>query len=343
MTKLSLSAFLTGFLLFLSGCNPEDNLGFTPNNGPLGANPNGIFTPCENGVRISPDELPDEVRNYLSENYPGFTFDDIEQFLDSREIRFGIDIEYEGNAIEFYFETDGTVISFGDSQSSQSVAIDDLPAAILDYLETNFPDIPIDISEIDWEYGMSFFEIELADGTELYFSQDGTFLCNDDDDGDDDDGDDDDGDDDDGDDDDGDDDDDDDDDYDDNIYTTINAYIQANYSGSSIDEIDRERLCGGVQAYEVELEGEDIKLYFDTDGDFLYSAQRIEEQDLPQAVTDAIASTYAGYQVEDDDVRELLMEDGSKQYQVEIRQPGDDDDDIQAIFSEDGSLICSED
>ena len=98
-----------------------------------------------------------------------------------------------------------------------------------------------------------------------------------------------------------------------------------------------------MQAYEVELEGEDIKLYFDTDGDFLYSAQRIEVQDLPQAVTDAIASTYAGYQVEDDDVRELLMEDGSKQYQVEIRQPGDDDDDIQAIFSEDGSLICSED
>ena len=338
MTKFSFGAFLLSSLLFWASCNPEDTLGFNPDNGPLGANPTGVFSPCEEGVNINLDDLPTEIQDYLSENYPGFSFELIQQFLDSGEIRFGVEIEYQGERIEFYFETDGTLVNFGDDQSSQNVAIDDLPVIILDYLEANFPDIPIQAAEIDWEFGMSFFEVELADGTELYFSEDGTFLCNDDDDDDGDDGDDD-GDDDDDDDGDG----DGDDDISNNTQDLIYDYIQANYSNAQVDDIDRERLCDGTQTFEVELENENFKLYFDIDGNFLFSASRIDEQDLPQAVTDAISSEYPGYQIHSNRIKELLFEDGSKQYEIELEQSGNDDDEIKVIFSENGSILCSED
>ena len=346
MTKFSFSLLLMGALMFFFACNPEDNLGFNPGSGPLGANPNGVFTPCEDGTDITPDDLPDEIRNFLSENYPGFSFDDIEQYLEAVTVRFGIEIEYENEEIEFYFESDGSLISFGDDQSSQMVAIGDLPASILDYLEANFPDIPIEEAEIDFGYGMSFFEIELADGTELYFSEDGSFLCNDND-GDDDDDDEDDnggnnGDDDDDDDEDGGNNGDDDDDNN-NIPAFIYDYLQANYPNAQVDDIDQERLCGGAQAFEVELENENIKLYFDTDGNFLFSASRIGEQDLPQAVMDAISNEYAGYQIHGNHIKEFLFEDGSKQYQVELELFGNDDDEIQVLFSENGSILCSED
>ncbi|MCB0593287.1 MAG: PepSY-like domain-containing protein [Lewinellaceae bacterium] len=354
MIKFSFGALLLSGFLFLAACSLEENFGFNPSDGPIGANPSGIYNPCETGVNINPDELPVEIQDYLSANYPGFRYKLIQEFSESGEIRYGIVIRHEGNRIEFYFEADGTLINSGPSQSSQSVNIDSLPALVLDHIEANYPDTPIVEAEIDREFGMSFFKVELADGTALYFSEAGDFLCSSidgDDDGNGDDngnGDDDDDDDDDGGNGNGDDDDDDDGDDDDDSpngsLSSIYTYIQDNYSGSSVDDIEFERLCGGPLAFEVQLEGEDVRLYFDMGGNFLFSATSIAEQDLPQAVTDAISSEYPDYQIANNGVKEFLFEDGSKQYQVKLRPSGNnDDDDIKVIFSEGGDIVCSED
>ncbi len=335
MMKFSFGALLFSALLALAACNEEAIFGFNPPDGPSGPNPPGPFSPCEEGVRTSMNGLPDEIRNYLSDNYPGFSYKRIRQFSDpGGEIRYGIVIEHQGEKIEFYFGADGAVINSGNSQPDQGVAVSDLPAPILGHLDGNFPGIPIDTAEMEWQYGMSFFEVELADGTELYFSEDGTFLCNDndgDDDGDDDD------------DDDGDDDDDDDDHGPHDIPANIYTFVQDNYPGSEIREVGHKRLCGGAQALEVKLRGESFRLFFDTDGNFLFSSSRSSEQALPQAVRDAIASEFPDYSIRDDKVKVLEFEDGSKQYQVELRAAGNhDDEEITAIFSEDGSLVCSE-
>nr|MBX2874233.1 PepSY-like domain-containing protein [Saprospiraceae bacterium] len=200
------------------------------NNNNNGGGDHGInfdISPCEEGEDIAIDSLPQVILDYLNTTYPSIEIEGAAVFYDEDQQIFGISL---ANGFEILFDEAGVVISSGDENMEVGLAIDSLLQGILDYINTNFPEINIDSASIEIEFGEEFFEIDLENGLDLFFDELGDFVCQglddddddggdddggDDDDGDDDDGDDDDGDDDDGDDDDGDDDDGDDDDGDD--------------------------------------------------------------------------------------------------------------------------------
>jgi hypothetical protein len=215
MKKLSFKfSLLALVVLFLSSCELmplEDAL--TTNTNP----PSDDYSPCEDDMDIEFGALPDVIQEYITANYDGAEINDIVVFDDDGNIRFGIEIEQGSDDLELLFNTAGELLSSGTEVEDILIDPAALPIGIQVYLEDNFSGIDISSAELDGEYGFSFYEVYLANGVELYFAEDGSFWCQDDDghDDDDDDSDDDDSDDDNSDDDDSDDDDSDDDDSDD--------------------------------------------------------------------------------------------------------------------------------
>ena len=189
MKKCLKFLFFLPILFALNSCvNDDDGLNLSLNNPP-----NSSFLPCEDGEDISISSLPQAIRDYIADNYPGYVIDEAEQFFN--DVRFGVEIERDDDDdddLELLFTEDGVLISSGDDDDDddRTVPVANLPQSVLDYIEANYPGLSIGEAELELEYGLTFYEIELDDDIELYFSEDGTFLCRDDDgdgDGDDDD------------------------------------------------------------------------------------------------------------------------------------------------------------
>jgi hypothetical protein len=375
MKKLSFKfSLLALVVLFLSSCELmplEDAL--TTNTNP----PSDDYSPCEDDMDIEFAALPDVIQEYIAANYDGAEINDIVVFDDDGNIRFGIEIEQGSDDLELLFNTAGELLSSGTEVEDILIDPAALPIGIQVYLEDNFSGIDISSAELDGEYGFSFYEVYLANGVELYFAEDGSFWCqdddghddddddsddddsddddsddddSDDDDSDDDDSDDDDSDDDDSDDDDSDDDDSDDDDSDDDdgdltisdLPDGVIDFINSNFGGYQIESVDREDLCDNTLVFEVELEdgpGPDLDLYFSMDGAFLFVEREIDVNQLPDAVLLAIENDFAGYSV-DDDVEQREFPDGSLQYEVELESQNDD---VDVIFDADGNVLCTDD
>jgi hypothetical protein len=364
------------FLLFIAfmtfSCEMID-----PNGGGVitidGLNGNSVTvrtTPCDDGLDLDLGDLPQVVRDYINQEFPNASIDRIELFReddDDTEV-FGVRLSDD---TEILFSAEGVVIRSSNDNSEQEIRLEDLVAGITQYIADNYPDLVIDHAETELEYGHTYIEVYLSDGTELYFDLEGNFLCDDDrgdddrdwsDDRDDDNGrdDDDDDDDDDGDDDDDDDDrddgrDDDDGDDDDDVNLNdlpagIAEFVTANYSEYYIDEVEWEDLCDDQQRYyKVELERENDRnepdLYFDADGNFLFASVDIQIGDLPAEVTGAIETNYAGYSIDLDDIERYEYPDGTFKYEVELRgswnDDDDDDDDKEFVFNPDGTVFCN--
>ncbi len=78
---------------------------------------------------------------------------------------------------EMFDEVDEMFEESGD----RKIGSDQLPANILEYISTNHPKATVLYAEIDPDY-TAYYEVELSNGLELYFDQDGNFLGLDDDD-----------------------------------------------------------------------------------------------------------------------------------------------------------------
>lgn len=195
-----------------------------------------------------------------------------------------------------------------------------LPQEILNYISTNYPDNTILEAEVE---DNNNFEVELNNGTELIFDQDGNFLGIDDDD---------------------------EDDFGDediapgDLPSKIRDFISTYFPGTSIEEAEKENNGN----YEIELSN-DEKLIFDSSGNFLGRAddednddrddEDIEASELPQVIRDYIATNYPNNTIieaerEDDNSYEVTLNNG-----VELKfdaegtfieaedHNGDDDDD----------------
>jgi len=335
-----------------------------------------LLSPCLDGESIPADRVPENAWEYVREQYPEFEIEEIERFvLEDGRIYFGLEIE-TGDDLdwELLFDEDGGFLAGNNDDYEDDLSLGKLPEAVKAYLETNFPDAQIQELEREKEYGATFIEIELSGGLELYFTIEGDFICSDmknddDDDGYDDDGrdddegeDDDDGYDDDGrddddgyDDDEGEDDDDgydddgrdDDDGYDDDAQGDLPEraarYIADNYPGYEIEEVEFEDYCDDQRAIEVEIEKndrEELELYFDLEGGFLFESRDIDSDDLPAAVLQSLDANYPGYKIEDDDLEEWKLADGSVRYYLELEI--DDDDDLEVVIAADGKVVCVE-
>jgi len=121
----------------------------------------------------------------------------------------------------------------------------------------------------------------------------------------------------------------------------VKIYVETNYPGYTIDEAEQETDCAGAKVYDVEIEqGEDndLELTFDESGNFLYSETEIGTGELPAAVTNSIASNYAGYSTDEAD--KLNMADGSTRFAVELEK-GKTDKEV--LFDSEGTVICEQD
>ena len=187
-----------------------------------------------------------------------------------------------------------------------------LPQAILNYISSNYPDNTITEAEIE---DNNNYEVELNNGIELIFDQEGNFLGIDDDD---------------------------DDDFGDediapeDLPANIRDFIATHFPGITIEEAERENNGN----YEIELSN-DLELIFDADGKFLGRAddddnddkddEDIEVSELPQAILDYIATNYPNNTIieaerEDDNTYEVTLNNG-----------------VELEFAADGTFLDAED
>lgn len=304
-------------LLFLTGCDDS------------------IFG-GDDDVNINPADLAAPIINFIDDNFSGYNIESI-HLEDVCDIQY-YEIELEdgpGPDVELYFNLDET-FAFMATDIPQSA----LPQAVLDAIAQHFPAYTIDSDDVE--------EFELADGSlqyeveldkdddsdlEVVFYADGTIFCQDQSSDDDDD-----------------DDDDDDsnsnDDDDSNSASLTDAmkdFIQSNYPGYKIEDVETEDICD-VNYIEVELEdgpGPDIELYFTMDKDFAFAVTEVSTSALPQAILDAIAKDYAGYEIDDDKVQRFELPDGSLRFEVELEK--DSGSDLEIVFNADGSVFCKDD
>ena len=207
-------------------------------------------------VRIDPALLPAPALAHIQSQYSQYTIIYAEREEDDDEpYRYEVKLS---NGVELYFDADGNLVyvDYDDYDGDNDVYIpaDSLPQAILTYLDQNYPGIAIRYAEREGDDDEPYrYEVELVNGIELYFDDDGTFLFADadyDDDG-----------------------------YndDDDILLTpsqlpqaILDYISQNYPNATIVKAEREEDDDEDYAYEVELSN-GIELYFDKNGNFLYA------------------------------------------------------------------------
>lgn len=169
--------------------------------------------------------LPQNIRDYIASNYPNVTIIWAEVDDDEYEVTLS-------DGTELYFDLRGRFIKA--ERDDVPVNPADLPASILSYIQTNFPNAQIVKAERDENY----YEVYLSNGIELYFTLAGVFIGQD---------------------------------ADDrpinisDLPVAITNYVSQNYPTLSIvsAEIDDNM-------YEVTLSN-GIELYFDLNGNFLYA------------------------------------------------------------------------
>lgn len=187
-----------------------------------------------------------------------------------------------------------------------------LPQAILNYISTNYPNNTIKEAEVE---DNNNYEVELNNGTELIFDQQGNFLGIDDDDAD---------------------------DFGDediapgDIPADILNFITTYFPGATIEEAERENNGN----YEIELSN-DVEVIFDSEGNFLGRADDDDNDDkddddiaiseLPQVIRDYIASNYPDNTIieaekEDDNTFEVTLNNG-----------------VELEFDSDGTFLNAED
>ena len=178
------------------------------------------------------------------------------------------------------------------------------PAAIQSYIAANYEGLFIIAVSVEQEDGNNVYEVTLDNGTELYFDLNGTFLSEDEGNG-----------------------------GGENLTladlpAAAAAYINTNYSGMAIDRI-RQKSNG---YYEVRFDN-DLKIYFDQQGNFLFEdveEPNIAPADLPTAIQDYIAALYPGVGIDEAHQSENVV------YKIKLI------DDTELYFDANGNILYEE-
>lgn len=120
-------------------------------------------------------EWPTSLRSYITSEFPGFSIGTIQSYKDAQGSEFLLaTMDNQGVLL---FDDSGVFICGDESFSlasgyDEDIKYEDLPQNIRDYIEVNYPNTTVD--EAEFEDGK--YEIELKDGTEICFDQQGNFL-----------------------------------------------------------------------------------------------------------------------------------------------------------------------
>lgn len=266
--------------------------------------------------------LPPPAEEYIEENYPDFTIEEVEEdeICGGNEV---YEVELEdgpGPDIELYFDLDGEFLF-----AASEMEVAGLPASVLGTIETEYPEAEIEEAELyEFPDGSVQYYLELEGDmqeVELVLNEDGSIACSEEEEDDDDE--------------------DDDDEEEVDLPMDVLDFINSNYDGYEVEEAEEEELCNGTEVYEVELEdgpGPDLELYFDLDWEFLFAASEMEVADLPASVISTLETAYPDADIEEAELYEFP--DGSVQYYVELEG---DMQEVELLLNEDGSIACSED
>lgn len=144
-----------------------------------------------------------------------------------------------------------------------------------------------------------------------------------------------------------DDDDDDEDDKDDDLTTDdlpedAIDWLSENYDGYKF-EVERDTICDEVEiipvfVVEAKKEEEKVYLYFDEVGTFLQSAEKSNNNELPDAVILSIEEDYPDYNLTGN-AYQIIRENEEIWYQAQI-QNGDEKQKV--TYKEDGTFVCSQ-
>lgn len=244
--RLPIFLLLTGLLA--TSCSQIDDV--VPDSLPL----------FQHDIAIDPALLPAPALALIQSQYAQATIIYAEREEDDDEpYRYEVKLS---NGVELYFDADGNLVyvDYDDYDYDGDVYIpaDSLPQAILAYLAQHYPGVAIRYAEREGDDDEPYrYEVELVNGIELYFDDNGNFLFADtdqDDDGYGDDG------------------------YDDDdiqippsqLPQAILDYISQHYPNVTIVKAEREEDDDEDYAYEVELSN-GVELYFDANGNFLYA------------------------------------------------------------------------
>jgi len=115
---------------------------------------------------ISEAELPTEIKTYISTNFPDNTV--VRASVDREWFSKSHDVVLRDN-IKLEFDSRNRIVDIdGNSALPDQV----IPAGILAYVKSNFPNDPI----TDWELDDRKQKVELGSGLDLEFSMKGNFL-----------------------------------------------------------------------------------------------------------------------------------------------------------------------
>ena len=133
----------------------------------------GIFMLFSIGMysQTTVNNLPQTAQDFIKQHFSSFT---AEEVTENSDWKIWKDEKYEvrfSNGIELDFDKNGTLIEI-DSDNTGSIPESALPSNILSYLKSNHPGAKI----VGWEKQEEGQEVELADGTEVEFDQNGEFL-----------------------------------------------------------------------------------------------------------------------------------------------------------------------
>jgi hypothetical protein len=296
-----------------------------------------FFTSCQqtevlpdaSGVTvIAVNELPQNAISFIANNY------DLSQVSSaSLHRRSGSDDIFEADlswGMDLYFDDHGGLRGSRDDDngSDDYLSVSDLPAAIVSYIQAHYSATITEVERNHHANGSFSFEIELSNGTELYFDATGNFLLEDDRGGrsngqsspistaD--------------------------------LPVALTNYIQAQYPGATIVKAEKKRNDdGSFRKYEIELSN-GTELYFDESGQLLSDdssshsgsgsddSVNIAVSDLPRISRDYLAAHYAGKSIER--AKKRLNDNGSvRGYEARLS------DNTKVFFDGAGNFIGDDD
>lgn len=119
----------------------------------------------------------------------------------------------------------------------------------------------------------------------------------------------------------------------------VSEWLAENYDGYHFTS-KTDTLCDGTDVYAVTaIKGnEKVFLSFDLDGNFLQSAVKIDESELPEAVTAAITGAYPDYMITSNKSYRIERADAAVWFQTRIKN---EEGYLDVTFDIDGNPVCS--
>ncbi len=125
-----------------------------------------MFTACDKESIVSADGLPKDAQVYITQHFPSHEILQVVKERDDLKTTYDV---YLSEGFNLDFDKKGKILGVeGAGKLPDSV----VPAKVLTYVNTNYPDFFIR----DWELDDRGQEVKLSNGMELKFDKNGNFL-----------------------------------------------------------------------------------------------------------------------------------------------------------------------